>query len=135
MLSFNLMFDGNCREAVEFYCEVFDKPLPVFTTYGESDTSFDQNVQLSEKGKSLIMNAGMEICGTHFLFNDMPDNFEFARGNSFGIRLNFDDVKTAQKIFEDLCENGQVFVPFSLLGAGHYGMGSDKFNVVWTVTC
>lgn len=80
-------FNGNCREAVMFYATVFNQAMPVFFTYGEVDTSFDPNVQMSEEGKKLVMDTSLSIMGTTVGFSDMPDNFEFIRGNSMMLAI------------------------------------------------
>ena len=133
-LNINVMFDGNCREAVTFYAKVFGQETPHFITYGESDTSFDPNVQVSDKGRELIMSTSLDIAGSIVTFNDMPDNFEFIRGNSFGIIVSYDNADEAKTIFDRLGKKGQVFVPFAEIpGQGKYGMLADQYNIMWTV--
>ena len=43
-------FNGNCREAVEFYAQVFGTPEPKIMTYG--DTPPDPEYPLPEEAKS-----------------------------------------------------------------------------------
>lgn len=134
-LQVNIMFGGNCREAVSNYARVFGLPTPQFLTYGERETSFDPNVQVSEQGKAHIMQASLQIGEVTIIFNDMPDNFEFQRGNSFGLILNYADYREARQIFEQLSTNGQVFVPFAEIpGQGYYGMLTDQYDITWTLT-
>ena len=42
-----LVFNGNCREAVEFYADVFNTEKPQFMTFGESHL-----IQLSASRRS-----------------------------------------------------------------------------------
>ena len=125
--SIDLIFNGNCREAVTFYAKVFGQETTHFTTYGESDTSFDPNVQMSEKGKTLIRSTSLNIAGSVVLFHDMPDNFEFIRGNNFGVVVSYDNTDEAKAVFDHLSENGQVFVPFTEIpGQGKFGLLVDR---------
>ncbi|MDL2237634.1 VOC family protein [Christensenellaceae bacterium OttesenSCG-928-K19] len=127
-------FNGNCREAVTFYADVFGQPLPYFLTYGEGDASFDKNVQVSEKSKDRIMNTGIMIAGTMVGFSDMPENFDFVRGNSMMLSITYDAMDIAEEAFTRLSENGDVHVEFDFVpGQGHYGMLTDQFGLTWAI--
>lgn len=133
-LSFNVMFDGNCKEAVLFYAKAFKLPEPAFITYGQGDTSFDENVENSAKNDHKIMFSSLRVGDTELIFNDMPDNFEFKRGNSFGITVICETTDDAEEAFVRLGEGGTVFVPFAEIpGQGYFGMLGDKFNISWTI--
>jgi len=128
----SINFNGNCREAVLFYAGVFHQEVPHFLTYSEGDTSFDPNFQVSEDMKDLIMNTSLNIAGTIVEFSDMPDTFEFIRGNSMFLTVICQDPEEARKVFVQLSENGQAAVPFSQIpGQGWYGMVSDKYQLGW----
>lgn len=130
----SINFDGSCREAVTFYADLFGLPTPVFVTYGEGDTSFDTNVDMSEEGQNRIMFSSLNIEGVDVMFSDMPDNFDFVRGNSMTLTLTYQDTVKAQAIFDRLAQNGQVFVPFAQIpGHGHYGMLADSFGLSWII--
>lgn len=128
-------FGGNCREAVTFYATVFDQEVPCFLNYGEMNTSFDPNVKVSEKGKSLVADTCLTIAGTVVRFSDMPDNFELVRGNSIALSVSYDTVEEAREVFYRLSKGGQVFVPFAEIpGQGYYGMVGDPFDISWMVS-
>lgn len=133
-LGISIQFDGNCREAVTFYAQLFDLPLPVFVTYGETDTSLDTNVQMSAAGQERVLSAGLTIEGVAIDFSDMPDNFDFQRGNATTLTLTYNDVEKAGTVFDALAEGGMVFMPFDEVpGRGHYGMLADQYGVSWIV--
>ncbi|MEO1771782.1 VOC family protein [Candidatus Enterococcus ferrettii] len=128
-----LNFDGTCREAVTFYAKVFNKKTPTFLTYGNMDASFDSNVVVSDKGKALIASTSLEICGTVVQFSDMPDNFEFIRGNSMALIVSFKTFEEAKVIFDRLAEGGSVFVPLTET-ANSYSLLADKYNINWQIS-
>jgi len=128
----SINFKGNCREAVLFYAGIFQQEAPCFLTYAEGDTSFDPNFQVSEDMKDQIMHTSLNIAGTIVEFSDMPDTFEFIRGNSMFLTVTCHEPEKARKVFEQLGENGQTAVPFSQIpGQGWYGMVSDKYQLGW----
>ena len=132
--SISINFNGNCREAVTFYAKVFEQNLPSFLTYPQDDTSLDSNFKVSEKMKNWVMYTSLNILGTTIDFSDMPDTFEFIRGNSMALTVLFADSETAKKTFDSLSNNGQVAIPFSeIQGQGFYGMVGDQFGINWVV--
>lgn len=127
-------FNGNCREAVKFYAKVFELKEPYFLTYSKGDTSFDPNFQVSEKMKDWIAFTQLTIAGCVIEFSDMPDAFEFIRGNSIFLTLSYADASEAAAVFSRLKENGCVSVPFSEIpGQGSYGMLNDQFGLGWII--
>ena len=132
--SMSINFNGNCRDAVTFYAKVFGQKEPHFLTYGEGDTSYDPNYQVSETIKDWVMFTNLNIADTVVEFSDMPDTFEFIRGNSMFLSLTYTDLEEAKNVFVQLSEHGQVFVPFAEIpGTGFYGMLVDQFGLSWTI--
>ncbi len=50
-----LTFNGNCREAVEFYAEAFEEEKPKIMTFGDSPPNPDY--PMPEKAKHLVMHT------------------------------------------------------------------------------
>lgn len=55
-------FNGNCREAVEFYAEVFGTEKPQIMTFGEAPPP--PEFALPEEAKNLVMHTRLNISGT-----------------------------------------------------------------------
>ena len=54
-----LAFDGNCREAIHFYCDLFGGRIVSITTYGE--TPMSDSMKPEDRGK--VANASLELPG------------------------------------------------------------------------
>lgn len=67
MIEAYLLFDGNCREAVEFYAKVFNTEKTHFMTYEEGH----QNNPIPEEAKNRIMHTNLNICGSRMMFSDV----------------------------------------------------------------
>lgn len=63
-----LVFNGNCREAMEFYAKVFKTEPPMISTFGESPQSPD--FPMPEEAKNLVMHGRLNIDGTTIMFSD-----------------------------------------------------------------
>ena len=119
-----LFFDGNCREAMEFYKTVFGGELS-FSTFGESpgDHASDQ--------KDKIMHAALD--GDVALMGS--DGDPSRKGSSrISLSLSGDDEARLRQAFEGLSQGGQVNSPLKTESWGDtFGMLTDKFGIDWMV--
>ena len=125
-------FDGNCREAVEFYAKVFQTEVGNLMTYAESPPEPDYTVPEADKDK--IMYAGVSIGGMIVMFMDMPTDWPLAAGNNINPTLNVEDKDEVLRIFNELKEGGKVYAePMQTFYSELYCMVEDKFGVIWHV--
>ena len=68
-------FKVNCREAVEFYSEVFGAERQQIMTYGEAPA--DPNFPLSEEIKNQVMHTSLNIKDRMLMFSDTPEFMPF----------------------------------------------------------
>lgn len=134
VLHLSICFNGTCREAVAYYAKLFELEPPKFMTYGEMDTSFDPNVQMSESGKEKISHAELNIGGVNIAFCDMPDNFEFVQGNNVMLGIKSQGIEEANSVIQALGEGGSIDVPLiKIPSGGYYGMATDRFGITWKI--
>lgn len=62
-------FNGNCREAVEFYAQVFGTETPQIMTFGE--TPPNPEFPLPDEAKNLVMHTRLNIEGSNVMFSDV----------------------------------------------------------------
>lgn len=128
-----LTFDGNAREAVDFYSEVFEVEKNDIMTYG--DMPSDPNISLSEKEKKSIMNTKLTISGTDIMFSDTVSFMEeapFNQGNNISLMLTSEDGEYIKKVFNKLKENGKVKTELKETSWSKlFGDLEDKFGIIW----
>lgn len=130
-LSIFMHFNGNCREAAEFYARVFDAPLPRITTYGEVP-SIPGVPLLTEKEKQLIAYAELAIEGTVLTLADMPPGMACHSGDGIGLRLVCNNLATLETRFHRLREGGSIQTPLQkTIWAERYGVLTDRFGLTW----
>lgn len=66
-----LIFNGNCKDAVEFYYMVFNSPLQAIITFGEGHVPNDTS--LSEE-ENLVMHTELTIAGSRIMLSDSSPN-------------------------------------------------------------
>jgi len=125
-------FDGNCREAVEFYAKVFKSEIGNLMTYGEAPP--DPNYTVPEADKDRIMYAGIPIGGMVLMFMDMASDWPLVVGNNINPTISIDDKDEITRIFTELKEDGEVYMELQeTFFSEWYGMVQDKFGVIWQI--
>ena len=121
-----LSFDGNAREAMELYRDVFGGELSVMT-YGDMGTEGEDAQKVMHS--SLTRSGGFTLMGA-----DTPPGQTLQRGNDFGVSLSGDDESELMGYWEKLSEGGTVTVPIEKQMWGDtFGMCQDRFGVTWMV--
>lgn len=130
-----LMFDGNCREAFEFYKSVFEKDLEDFSLFGDMPPQ-EEMPEMSEEQKKKVMHVKLEISEKTFLYGSdiMKSDKEFSRGDGFQLSIDAHSRDEATALFDKLSEGGKVKMPLSgTFWGAFFGMWTDKFGVDWMV--
>ncbi|MBS4209870.1 VOC family protein [Bacillus sp. FJAT-50079] len=128
-----LNFNGNCREAVEFYAQVFQLEQPEITTFGESPQHPDY--PLPEEAKDLVMHTRLTISGSNVMFSDTFPGMPFTVGNNINLALVSTDVDELASAFDKLKEGGEVGMELQeTFFSKCYGQLTDKFGVKWQIS-
>ena len=126
-----LSFNGNCREAVNFYKDLLGGKLIGITTFGETPMAASMKSEELEN----VVNAQLELPGGPILMaGDAPSMFPYEGVRGVTICLNFDSVEEAEEAFNGLAEGGRITMPFSdTFWAKKFGMVEDRFGVPWII--
>lgn len=123
-----LSFNGNAREAMEFYRDVFGGHLDT-TTWSEGGMADDPADADRLMHAQLEADNGMTLMGS-----DAPSASPTTPGSSITISLSGDDEAELSGYFRKLQEGGTVRMPLEKAQWGdHFGMLTDRFGVAWMV--
>jgi PhnB protein len=126
-------FNGNCREAVEFYAMVFKSSVNNLMTFGEAPPDLGGN-SLPESDRNRIMYAGVPIGDMVVMFMDYPSGSEFIKGNNIIPTVNTEDKDEVTRIFNELKDGGKVYFELQkTFYSEWYGMVEDKYGVTWHI--
>lgn len=126
-----LNFDGDCREAIDFYVKVFKLDTPSGTmTYGEAPGASN-----SEADNDRILYASLPIFGANMMMSDCPSGYPFVKGNNIAITLGTEDKDEITRLYDALRDGGTVSMAlgktfFSEL----YAMITDRFGITWQLS-
>ncbi|MFB7090134.1 VOC family protein [Streptomyces sp. NPDC056296] len=122
-----LSFDGDARQAMEFYEQVFGGTLAL-NTFGASGMSDSPDADKIMHGM-LETPSGFTLMGA-----DTPPGMEHSPGNTFSVSLSGDDETELRGYWEQLSAGGSVAVPLEKQMWGDvFGMCTDRFGVPWMV--
>lgn len=125
-----IYFNGNCREAVEFYSKVFETEKPRTITYGEAPSS--PGYTLPEKAKSLVLHTEINISGSNVMFSDIFPGKPFVAGNNINLTIvskNADEIKS---FFNKIKEGGTINMDLQeTFWSKCYGSVTDRFGIGW----
>lgn len=123
-------FNGNCREALDFYAHVFEAEPPMLMTYG--DTPDNPDFPISEEMKKRVMHARMTMDGTDVMFADAFPGMPFTAGNNVGLSIGSPDLGKIGAYYDRLKEGGQVVLEMQeTFWSKGYGKVIDKFGIEW----
>lgn len=124
-------FNGNAKEAMEFYKSIFGGKI--FSDTFESFASDEMPV--AEEDKHKIMHAYLKgDNGIELMASDTPSTLPYADGSRITLTLNGDDEATLRSYWDKLAEGGKITVPLEKAPWGDvFGMLTDKFGVNWMV--
>jgi PhnB protein len=125
-LSPYLNFDGNARQAMEFYASVFGGELTL-TTFAEFDADGPD--------ADLVMHAALKTDAGYVIMGaDVPTGMEYQPITSASVSLMGDDVAALRRYWDQLSASGTVTMPLEKQAWGDdFGMCSDQFGVPWMV--
>ncbi|WP_409367377.1 VOC family protein [Lysinibacillus sp. 38-6] len=128
-----LIFNGNCREAVAFYEQVFHTEKPEIMTFG--DAPRDPNHPLPEGTENLVMHTRLSIWGSTVMFSDTFPGSPYTIGNNVTLAVVSDDEAQLRQAYEGLKEGGKVTMELQeTFFSKCYGSLTDKFGIEWQIS-
>jgi PhnB protein len=121
-----LNFNGNARQALEFYHSVFggNLTLSTFAEFGAQGPDVDR-----------IMHGQLETgAGYTLMAADVTSDMEYHPPAGFAVSLSGDDVDALHGYWEKLSASGTTTMPLAKQAWGdEFGMCADQFGVPWLV--
>lgn len=123
-------FDGNCREAMEFYCKLFDGTDFQVNTYAEMpDNDF------SGADAARLMHSQFTYEGGMLMASDNPPGMPALPQQSVSISVIVQDADKGKGYFDALLDGGgEVTMPYeATFFSPGFGMVKDRFGTHWMI--
>jgi PhnB protein len=123
-----LIFNGNCREAMEFYSKTVGVEVHMMRFA-------DGPGKVPEGAGDRIMHASMAKGSTTLMASDNMPGMPFQQGDNVFVSLSCDSREETEKIFAAFTENGQVKMPLQdTFWGAYFGMAQDRFGTNWMLS-
>lgn len=130
----SLSFQGQCREAFEFYAKVLGGKVTAAHPYGEAPPDMPIN---DPKYKDWLMHCWLEVGDQALMGADMDvgwaPNIDKPK-NGFDVTLHTENKAEAQRWFDQLSEGGKPVMAFAeTFWSPGFGSLIDRFGVPWMI--
>jgi len=121
-----LMFDGNCREAMQFYSQCLGARLDLMSFADAKAFAYPA------EAKDRVIHAKLTK-GTVFLMaSDTMPGMPWQQGTNFSISIDCESAEEIERLFGALGEKGTVTMPLSdAFWGARFGMLKDRFGINW----
>jgi len=120
-----ITFNGNSREAMEFYKACLGGELSIMTV-GDSPVAS----QMPDK-KDNVLHSTLKKDGMVLMASDKIMPGELIQGNTITVCINGGTKEELQQFFAKLSEGGTVGQPLTESFFGTFGELKDKFGIDW----
>lgn len=125
-----LHFDENCKDAMEFYQELFGGDLEIMPI-AESPAKD----QFPEPIHHQVLHANLKNGDFNLMASDMCGMGKLNRGNGFQFNLDCASEEEIRSLYQKLSEGGKVLDELKEQFWGAlFGMVEDKFGVRWMLS-
>lgn len=130
-----LTFNGNCRQAFDFYRSVFGGEFLTLSTFGEMPPQ-EGAPPMPEATKNQVMHVSLPISKETILMGSDAGEWsgKLVQGNNFSLTVNPDKKEEADRIFNALAAGGNITMPLNdTFWGAYFGMLTDQFGINWMV--
>lgn len=121
-----LIFNGNARQALELYKEVFQGEVVELQTYGEAD------FPTPPEADDLIIHAKFRKDSLFLMISDTFPNQPYEVGNNIALVLELESEEEIQHIYAQLSQKGSILMELQdTFWGAKYAKVQDPFGVMW----
>lgn len=127
-----LTFDGDCKQAFEFYQKVLGGQIVAMFTHAGTPAAEHVSAEMQDK----IMHARLVAGDVTLMGSDSPPEY-FSEPHGISVSLHVEDPAEADRIFHALEEGAtSVMMPIQeTFWAVRFGMLTDRFGTPWMINC
>lgn len=125
------MFNGNAREAMDFYTQALGGEVTFVQKYSEAPGDYPKDPATND----LIMHANIKWGDFELMIADAHPARKVSFGEAVSVSVSIASKEEGQKVFDVLSIGGKIDMPFADQFWGEtFGSLSDKFGVSWMVS-
>ena len=124
-------FNGNCREAVDYYAEIFKTESPQIMTFGDGHKE-EGAWEIPKEAENRVMHTELIISGSRVMFSDTFPGMDFKPGNNIILTYMTTNPEEIKRIFGEMGKDGKVGMELQeTFWSKLYGSITDRFGIEW----
>src|SRR5690606_2166987 len=108
----SLSFQGQCREAFEFYAKVLGGEITAAMRYGDGPPEMPSGPEIEDWLMHCWLQVGDQAIMGADVDKEWAPNIDKPK-NGFDVTLHYDDTTRAKSVFDALSQGGKVVMPFA----------------------
>lgn len=131
-LDIYLTFDGNCREAFDFYRSCFGGDFSELETFRNGPP----DMEVPEEYLDRLMHVALPVGPSMLMGSDSAPGFgpPVVVGTNFSISVQLESREESDRVFASLADGGSVSMPMQdMFWGAYFGSVSDRFGVSWQI--
>lgn len=129
-----LSFNGDCRQAFEFYLKTLGGKILALMPFGDQAGCDGGEFDAADRDK--IMHGCYELDGCMLMGTDATASHPYQGVVGAHVALMLNDPADAERIYAALSDGGSVQMPLQeTFWALSYGIVTDRFGVPWMINC
>lgn len=121
-----LMFNGNAKEALHYYKQIFDGEIVSMQTFGDAD------YPTPPEAENRIIHAQFRKGELFFMVSDTFPNQSVGIGNHVSLVLEFENEESIQNVYEMFQQESDILMELQdMFWGARYAKVKDKFGVIW----
>jgi PhnB protein len=126
-----LNFDGDCREALEFYAKALGGTIEFMQTHADSP----MKDQTPPAWRDKILHARLRVGNQVLMASDAPPQ-HYSPAGAYYISIGVETPEEAERIWAALSEGAKVDMPLQqTFWAKRFAMFKDRFGTPWMINC
>lgn len=128
-----LFFNGNCQQAVDFYCKALGAEVEMMMRFKDCPEPPPPGA-VPPGYENKVMHTSFRIGQTTLMASDGCETTQ-ASFQGFSLSLSVPSEAEADRVFTALADGGKVQMPLEkTFWSPRFGMVTDRFGVGWMVT-
>jgi PhnB protein len=129
-LAYYINFPGNCKEAFNYYSELFEVDIVMMEAFRGSPA---EDRAPNEQWLDKIMHAEIVLADCLLMASDVPPG-EYKTPQGMRLKISADNLENGKRYFSGLTKYGEIIMPFEkAFWTEGFGMCVDQFSVPWIV--
>lgn len=126
-------FNGNCKQAFEFYTKIFNARIVFSITWAEAPDLNEETpgCEMPEGFDDKIMHAQIAVGDQSLMGSDCPPQ-QYQKPQGVNVSVQFENLDEIERVYNALSENADIVMPLSeTFWAKRFAMLNDQFGVPW----